>query len=90
MARRGEQRTKGEAPATRVSSDARCVSEAAGHLAAPHGLHTRLLLHVPEVWGEAKRRQQVRSVQHTRRVTVRRTPACLSRALPEQSSPGSP
>ena len=50
-------------------------------MAAPHGLHTRLLLHVPEGWGQATRRRQVYRVRHTRRVSVRSTPACFSRAL---------
>jgi len=81
MAPRVQKRTRDEAPATHVSSDAACASGGAGRLAAPHGLPTRLLLHVPEGWGKAKRRRQVHSVRHTRRVSVRSTPAFFSRAL---------
>jgi hypothetical protein len=50
-------------------------------LAAPRGLPTRLLLHVPEGWGKAKRRRRVHWVRHTRRVSVRSTPAFFSCTL---------
>jgi len=55
MAPRVQKRTREEAPATHVSSDAARASGGAGRLAALHGLPTRLLLlHVPAGWGKAK------------------------------------
>src|SRR4029453_14726215 len=50
-------------------------------LVALRELLKRLLLHGPEVWGQAQRRQQVHRVRHTRRVSVRSTSTFFSRAL---------
>src|SRR5262252_8391009 len=50
------------------------------------GLPTRLLLHVPAGWGQAKRRRQVHRVRHTRRVSVRSPPTFFFHALPRLTS----
>jgi hypothetical protein len=50
------------------------------------GVHTRILLHVPEGWGKAKRRRQVHWVRHTRRVCRAKHPSVLLPYAP----PGSP
>src|SRR5947208_10806829 len=90
MARRVEKLTMVQAPDTRPSSGAGGSSWVAGRLGEQRCLCTRLLLpSVPEAWDKAKRLRQVYCVRHTRRVTVRKTPAFLSLALSGQASPGS-
>src|SRR5215831_3521057 len=52
---------------------------------------TRLRLpSVPEAGANATLLRQVHGVRHTRRMTVRKIPAFLSRALIGHASPGSP
>jgi len=89
MARRVEKRTIIQTSDTRASAGSGCHGWVAGHLGEPRGLRTRLLLpHVTEAWDKAKRRWQVHGARHTRRVTVRKTPAFWFLTLSGHFSPG--
>jgi integrase/recombinase XerD len=86
-ARRVGQGTSVLASATRVSAGAEGKGGVVSRLDEQRCRRTRLLPHMPEAQNNAKHLWRVLGVRHTRRGTVRKTPACLPRALPGPSAP---